>query len=501
MDLIVLPESADIPCLAKTREDAEASVHKYNKKLISKCRETAKRCNAILFVNARYEMENSSLRNTTYAIDRKGDIVGLYFKEHLVPSEVSVMKLDSDYTFEHTEPQVIEIDGLRFGFLVCYDFYFYENFANLARQNLDIIIGCSHQRSDTHDALEIMCRFLAYNTNAYVVRSSISMDECATICGASMVVAPNGDVLSNMKARTGLETIEIDPEKKYLKPAGYGNPDAPHYEYIETGRRPWKYRPAGPAMVRYDSLMPYPRVCAHGGFSSAAPAGTMPSFGAAVAMGADEISFDLYATRDGEIVASHSESLGRISDSFGKVYEHTLDELRTLDLGAKYGEGFAGIGIATFEEILKKFSCQVIMNIHIKTASNSIDESSINKILSLIRKYDCAKHIYFTHPDDIILKQIKSCAPNIGICVELSPEHPHKAVNRAIALNAGKVYLHKSYICRESIDKAHQNGIICIASSDDPGETKQLLDMGIDTVLTNSFGIVSKAVNNFKTTI
>jgi hypothetical protein len=51
---------------------------------------------------------------------------------------------------------------------------------------------CSHQRSDTHEALKIMSQFLAYNTNAYVIHSSVSMDENSDIGGASMVIAPIG---------------------------------------------------------------------------------------------------------------------------------------------------------------------------------------------------------------------------------------------------------------------------------------------------------------------
>ena len=118
-----------------------------------------------MFVNARSKGEKG-LRNTTYVFDRNGKIAGKYYKQHLVPSEVSVMELDSDYSFEFSEPTIIEVEGIHFGFLVCYDFYFYEAFANIARQKVDVIIGCSHQRSDTHRALEIMSQFLAYNTNA-----------------------------------------------------------------------------------------------------------------------------------------------------------------------------------------------------------------------------------------------------------------------------------------------------------------------------------------------
>lgn len=111
----------------------------------------------------------------------------------------------SDYTYEHSVPQVIEIDGIRYCFLTCYDFYFYEIFPAIARQKPDIIIGCSHQRSDKQSALETINRFCAYNTNAYVVRSSVSMGEDTDIGGGSCVVAPDG-VLDRVSDGTGVIT-------------------------------------------------------------------------------------------------------------------------------------------------------------------------------------------------------------------------------------------------------------------------------------------------------
>ena len=81
MDLIVLPESCDIPCLAGTKADAEKSAEKFNAKLLKKAAYTAQRCHALLFVNARFKSENG-YRNTTYAFDRNGQIVGHYFKQH-----------------------------------------------------------------------------------------------------------------------------------------------------------------------------------------------------------------------------------------------------------------------------------------------------------------------------------------------------------------------------------------------------------------------------------
>lgn len=495
MDIIVMPESCDIPCLAKTKEKAEASVENFNGELLKKASETAKRCKAMVFVNARFK-NDIGYRNTTYAFNRDGEIAGKYFKEHLVPSEVSVMKLDSDYSFEFSEPTVIEIEGIRFGFLTCYDFYFYENFSNMARQNLDIIIGCSHQRSDTHRALQIMSQFLAYNTNAYVIRSSVSMDENSDIGGASMVVAPDGEILSNMYSRTGMEVVDIDVHQKYYKPAGFGNAPSAHYEYIEKGRRPWKYRPAGSAIVRPDDIMPYPRVCAHRGFNTVAPENSMPAFGSAIAMGAEEIEFDLWYTKDGEIVSIHDDSLERVSDGIGKVYEHTYEELLKYDFGIKYSEKFKGMKILKFEEILKKFACHTIMNIHVKTIDNDCeyDRGLLEKIITLIDKYDCRKYVYFMSGNDNFLKLANETAPDICRCCG-GGKAPWEIVDRAIKYDCKKVQLFKPYFNQEMIDKAHKNGIICnVFWSDDTEETKKFLDMGIDTILTNDYNIISQIV-------
>jgi len=491
MDMIVMPEACDIPCLAGSKEQSELASSRYTKRLLDAVAATAKRCHAIVFANARSQ-EPTGLRNTTYAFDREGNIVGKYFKQHLTPGEVTKLRLDSDYSFEFSEPTVVEIEGLRFGFLTCYDFYFYEAFANLARQRLDFVIGCSHQRSDTHEALKIMSQNLAYNTNAYVIRSSVSMDESANIGGASMIVAPTGEVLANLESRVGLATAELDPKAKYYKPAGFGNPLAAHYEYIEKGRRPWKYRPAGSAIVRHDAIMPYPRVCAHRGFHTVAPENSLPAFGAAVAMGAEEIEFDLWFTKDGEVVSMHDSKLDRVSNGTGRIGDYTLSELRELDFGVKYAPEFAGLRIPTFEEILKKFSCHCVMNIHLKTAGEKPEY--LDRVVELIRKYDCEKYVYFMSGDDSLLERLAREYPEIARCCG-GGDGKWEIVERAVRFGCKKLQFVKGYFNREMVERAHKSGILCnVFWSDDPAETEEFLDMGIDVILTNDYNRIAQVV-------
>lgn len=496
MDIIVLPEYSDVPCATSTLEETLFYHKKYIQTLLDKCVETAKRCSANVFVNALFDI-GGNYRNTTYAFNRKGELVGQYFKKHLPPLELEVLNLDSDYTFEFSEPYVIEIDGLRYGFLTCYDFYFYEAFARIAREKVDIIIGCSLQRSDSHDAIEIMCRFLAYQTNAYVLRSSVSFGEDSSVCGASMIVSPKGKVLANMYGKFGMATAEFDPADKYYKPAGYGNPDAPHYEYIEYGRKPWQYRPAGSAVIQNEEQLGYPRVCAHRGFHTIAPENSMPAFGAAVAMGAEEIEFDLWPTADGEIVSCHDRDIGRISTGEGVVAEKTFEELRSYDFGVKAGETFKGMKILTLEDILKKFAGLVIMNVHVKPLNNfdPYPDQLMRKIVDSIRKYNCEKYVYLMLETDVQIRQFKEYAPEIAVCVGHLKSRPWEIVDRAIELGCEKVQLFKPYYNQEMIDKAHAHGIRCnMFFSDDPEETKEFLEMGIDTILTNDYNLISQSV-------
>lgn len=497
LDLIVFPEATDVPAYAKNREQFLESYNRYNQKVLDKASETAKRCNSVLFINALYD-SGLGLINTTYAFNRNGEIVGRYYKQHPTNGEVFKRELDSEYSYEFSEPYYVDIDGIRYCFLTCYDFYFYENFANIARRHPDIIIGCYHQRTDRHDAIDTMCRFLAYNTNAYVVRASVSMGEYSLIGGGSMIVAPKGITLANMESRVGMEVCEFDPHEKYYKPAGFGNPEIAHYEYIEHGRRPWKYRPAGSAISLPDHLMSYPRLCAHRGFNTAAPENSLPAFGAAVALGAPEIEFDLWETKDGEIVSIHDSKLDRVSDGTGYVWEYTLDELKKFNFGKGYNGVYDGLKILTFEEILRKFSSHVIMNIHIKSRDNKgpLRDDYLKKIISLIDIYDCEKYIYFMSGNDFVLKQLGRLAPHLRRCVG-GGDAKDFVVERAIEMGCEKVQFFLEHISKDKVELAHKHGIICNAFYADTVERAEMyLDIGIDCILTNDYQRIYNALKD-----
>jgi predicted amidohydrolase len=236
LDVIVIPEYSDVVAVTPDKETFVSMVEKYSPIIDKKVRETAIRCKATVFANYGYKTENG-YRNTTHVIDKNGETVGRYFKMHPAPSELSNDGIDTEYSNYPQDIYTVTVDGVKYAFRTCYDFYFYEDIIEIARQNPDIIIGCSYQRTDTHSALEILNKFLCYNSNAYLVRASVSLGEDSLVGGSSMVVAPDGEVLLNLKNEIGLGIVEIDPSKKYYKSAGFGGKQTSHPEYVDVGRR------------------------------------------------------------------------------------------------------------------------------------------------------------------------------------------------------------------------------------------------------------------------
>src|SRR4029453_16996566 len=87
-------------------------------------------------------------------------------------------------------------------------------------------------------------------------------------------------------------------------------------------------------------------VAHRGGIVPGYPENTLVAFRQAVKHGAEVIEVDLRATKDGEVVIMHDETLDRTTNGNGKVIDYTLAELKKLDAGG-------GERIPTYEEGLR----------------------------------------------------------------------------------------------------------------------------------------------------
>jgi len=197
-------------------------------------------------------------------------------------------------------------------------------------------------------------------------------------------------------------------------------------------------------------------------------------------------------------VVAHDSALERVSNGTGFIEEKTFAELRELDFGSRFGERFAGVKIASFEEVLAKFARHAIINLHLKTdekeGATEFPKEKMELIVALLEKYDQQDHVYFMGDYTIMESAIKY-APQIPRCMGAFPQ-PFEIVDRAIKYQCKKVQFFTPYYTQEMIDKARANNIICnLYFCDDPSKVGDHLVAGIDTILTNDYWSIRRAMD------
>lgn len=222
------------------------------------------------------------------------------------------------------------------------------------------------------------------------------------------------------------------------------------------------------------------KFCAHRGVSKLMPENTLPAFAAALALGADEIEFDVRLTKDQKLIISHDKTLDRISDGHGELNNYTLDELKKLNVGIKHGWV---VPFCTAEEIFEQFANRMIFNIHLK--EHGEDGYLIRELLKLIKKYDAYQAVYFAgSPGE--LYWMEKVAPEIPRVAIQLPKDEIGIFEMAQKYHCSGVQFWLNMFDKTLIDKLHENGIFCnLFYADDEEDYKKYFDMGIDTLLTN----------------
>ena len=226
--------------------------------------------------------------------------------------------------------------------------------------------------------------------------------------------------------------------------------------------------------------------CAHRGVSALMPENTLPSFAAALALGADEIEFDVRMTRDGQMVVSHDGTLDRISDGVGKVADHTLEELLALNTGGKHGWATP---FCTPEDVFHLLANRLTFNIHIK--EHGENGALIRGIAELARKYHCEDSIYIAASPEQ-LEWAQRIAPHIRRCAIQLRRDTMPIREMALTYGCSRVQFWLGMFDRELIDQLHEDGIACnLYFADTFEDYEQYFQMGIDTLLTNRMDLAS----------
>lgn len=228
------------------------------------------------------------------------------------------------------------------------------------------------------------------------------------------------------------------------------------------------------------------KFCAHRGVSALMPENTLPAFAAALALGADEIEFDIRLTKDNQLIVSHDPNLARVAGTEGDVSDFTLDELKQLNVGGKHGWT---IGFCTPEEVFAQFANKLTFNIHLK--QHGEDGYIIRELLRLTEKYDAFGSVYLAgSPAE--LEWMERVAPQIPRTAIQLPKDTIGIVEMAEKYHCSGVQFWLGMFDEETIRELHEKNICCnLFYADTFDDYKKYFDMGIDTLLTNRMDLAA----------
>lgn len=234
------------------------------------------------------------------------------------------------------------------------------------------------------------------------------------------------------------------------------------------------------------------KFCAHRGVSALMPENTLPAFAAALALGADEIEFDVRLTKDQQLIVSHDNVLERISDGCGELSSFTLEELKKVNIGVQHGWQ---IPFCTLEEVFEQFANKIVFNIHLK--EHGEDGYLIKEVLKLVEKYHAHENVYFAgSPEE--LEWMEKVAPQIPRVAIQFPEAGMDIYEMAKKYHCAGVQFRYGMFDQKLVEKMHEEHIFCnVYYADTMKEFQEYFDMGMDTILTDRMDLAAIWTHDF----
>ncbi|MGV6978615.1 glycerophosphodiester phosphodiesterase [Bacillus toyonensis] len=234
---------------------------------------------------------------------------------------------------------------------------------------------------------------------------------------------------------------------------------------------------------------------AHRGASAYAPEHTIAAYKLGQQLKGDYIEIDLQMTKDGHLLAMHDETVNRTTNGKGLVKEHTLEEMKQLNVGSFFNEKYPNLAKKEFEnakvpklkEIIEMFGHNA--NYYIETKSPDEYPGMEEKLLEIIKYYQISDKVIIQSFSEESLQKIHSLHANIPLVqllsyqksVQLNELEIEKYKTYCIGLGMNYKYIDSAYV-----KKIKKHGLeVHSFTVDNEKDMKKLLSWGVDGMFTN----------------
>lgn len=235
-------------------------------------------------------------------------------------------------------------------------------------------------------------------------------------------------------------------------------------------------------MPRFSFLdWPGPIAFAHRGGASEAPENTLPAFQYAVDLGYTYLETDVHVTRDGELLAFHDDRLDRVTDRTGVLAELPWSEVAKARVDGREP-------IPRLADLFEAFP-DARINIDPK------HDAAVEPLIAAIKAAGAIDRVCVGAFSDRRVERVRA-ALGPTLCTGMGPIQSAKlaaAARRApvrgftagaaqLPLRAGRM----SVVNPRLIQAAHDRDIqVHVWTIDDPAVMHELLDLGVDGIMTD----------------
>ena len=251
-----------------------------------------------------------------------------------------------------------------------------------------------------------------------------------------------------------------------------------------------------------------PLVIGHRGYCQFAPENTLPSFELALAAGADLVELDYYHSKDGKLVVIHDHELDRTTDATNrwaqehiKVETKTAAELQSLDAGSWFDPKYAGTRIPLLAEALDRIQKGSVTLIERKAGAPPdcikllCEKGLVNHVVVQSFDWGYLRAFHEQEPEQVL----GALGPPTQLPDGKKPSAIAKDLNATwldeLQKAGAKVAVWSQKVSKEAVELAHQRGLkVWVYTINDPALANELLDMGVDGIITNNTSLIWKTI-------
>ena len=212
-DIIILPEVWTVGWAPKHFQSCAEELS--TSSTIEFLSETAKKYNSWIIGGSIIIKEKEYFYNLTPVLNRKGELVTTYSKNHLFSYYGSD---EGKYVKAGEHPVMVNIDGIKTGLTICYDIRFPEIYRAYRKAGADLFINCAAWGFKKPIPWECMTRCRAVENQTYMVALTQSglIENDEWNIGHSRIIDYKGETLSEIKDQNeGAMTAILDFKEMY----------------------------------------------------------------------------------------------------------------------------------------------------------------------------------------------------------------------------------------------------------------------------------------------